>query len=168
MSQPKIISSQVKADAMAGTVTDQSTTTNVSLVFYVQEDQNSPYQGFLSMPLAQYSLLLPADIEALQLKQYTDWKTNTAALQAQAAIDALTPPTEVQKADFVNALVTLGWFNDVVTFVNAIVNPQQRLFWETLDIIPRNGPLLNAFAAQIWPSDNQARLDQIFRTVKGL
>lgn len=75
------------APALAQTV--QTDDPKVSIVFYVKEGTNSPYQGLLQIPLSEYVKLKPADIEVRKIAQFDAWKIATqAAREVQAKVTA--------------------------------------------------------------------------------
>lgn len=91
----------------------------IEVVFYVREDNNSPYQGRLEFDPKEYDALAPKDIEALQLAQFDAWKAAQAnakevppptAQDKIAQLDALT----AQKADLENQIAVLTADPDVV------------------------------------------------------
>lgn len=59
---------------MAATVIDQQVTTRVAVVFYVKENQDSPYQGLLTFTPEEFAALKPDALEAQQQAQFQAWK----------------------------------------------------------------------------------------------
>lgn len=59
---------------MAVSVIDQQVTTRTSVVFYVKENQDSPYQGLLTFSPDEFAKLDAKTIEATQLAQFAAWK----------------------------------------------------------------------------------------------
>ena len=145
---------------MTTVVTDSQATTRVTVVFYVKEDTNSPYQGHLTFTPDEYAALAPSDLQTAQLAQYTAWK---------AVRDAPPPPpqpiTQVTATQARRAIVAAGLLDPVEAAMAAATDDVKTL-WYTSDPIQRTDPVLNSFAAQLGLTSDQ--LDALFVSAAGM
>ena len=112
---------------MTITIQNDPPKTTVERIFYVTEDNNSPYQGRLMFTPEEHATLTDDTLAAMQTDQFNVWKANLIALQnappptpddlAQQAIDA-----QSQIDDLNSQIATLTADPDVAASVAAL-NP---------------------------------------------
>lgn len=80
-----LLALMLAAPALAQTVTLGDAT--VSMVFYVKEGTNSPYQGLIQMTPAEYAAIKPAELQKRQMDQFNAWKAATEAAKNAPVIE---------------------------------------------------------------------------------
>ncbi len=93
---------------MAASVIDQQVTTRVSVVFWVKENQDSPYQGLLAFTPEEFAKVDDKTLQARQLEQFEAWK-----------IVRDTPPKEITRDDKERMLADVRQQKDAIAQAEA-------------------------------------------------
>lgn len=80
--------------AHAQTVSGEQISTKVSVIFYVTEGTNSPYQGLLTYSVPEFQALTPIQRRVQEIQQYLAWR---------AVRDAPRPP--ITKDDLIQMML---------------------------------------------------------------